>query len=129
MTGRLRGGGKRGRGSSAGSSKDVKDLDELNMLMVCPPKVNDDDVPAVKAALSLVLGSVLAWLETLNIPTLQMMEEILGKTMTGNLKHITNSYASHSSEMKKIERLRARITLVENWARIVFRKSYTEALI
>ena len=125
MTGRLRGGGKRGRGSSAGSSKDVKDLDELNMLMVCPPKVNDDDVPAVKAARSLqVHGSVLAWLETLDVNTLQMMEqEILGRPKTCSLERITSSYVSYSIEMKSLERLGGRIHLAENWARIVFRKS------
>ena len=65
----LRGGGKRGRGSSAGPSKDVKDLEELNMMIACHPKVNEDDSPQVKVALSLVRGSVLAWLETLDIPS------------------------------------------------------------
>ena len=70
LNGRLRGGGKRGR-SSTGSTKDIKELDELNMLIDCPPKVNDDDVPSVKAALSLVPGSVLTWLETLDVSTLQ----------------------------------------------------------
>ena len=99
------------------------------MLIDCPPRVNDDDVPAVKVALPLVFGSVFAWLETMDIPTLQMMEQdLLGRTKTGNFDHITNPYVSHSSEMKKIERLRARIAPAENWARIVFRRSFIETL-
>ncbi|MFM7983739.1 MAG: ubiquitin-like protein, partial [Candidatus Fonsibacter sp.] len=65
MAGRLRGGGKRGRPSTGVVAKDIKDLEELNMLIDCPPKVNDDDVPSVKVALSLVPGSVLTWLENI----------------------------------------------------------------
>ena len=85
----LRGGGKRGRGSSAGPSKDVKDLEELNMLIACQPKINEDDSPQVRATLSLVLGSVLAWLETVDIPTLEIMEQdnMLERPRTGNLDH------------------------------------------
>ena len=121
----LRGGGKRARAVS----RDVKDLEELNMLIACPPKINDNDLPQVKAALSLVPGSVLAWLETLEIPTLEEMErEILERPRTGNVEFICNSYVAYSIEMKNIDHQRTRMNLAENWARIVFRKSYIESL-
>ena len=104
-------------------------MEELNMLIACPPNINGDDIPSVKVALSLVLGSVLAWLETLDIPTLELMErEILERPKTGNVEHLANSYVAHSIEMKSIDYQRGRMKLAENWARIVFRKSYIETL-
>ena len=40
----------------------------------------------------------------------------------------TNTYMAHSIEMKNIDHQRVRMNLAENWARIVFRKSYIETL-
>ena len=72
---------------------------------------------------------MLAWLESLDIPTLEMMErEILERPKTGNIEYVTNSYVAHSIEMKNIDNQRGRMKLAENWARIVFRKSYIETL-
>ena len=111
------------------SKRMQRTLEDLNMLIACPPNINEDDVPAVKAALSLVLGSVLAWLETLSIPTLEMIErDILERLRTGNVEHLANSYVAYSNEMKMIDHHRARMKLAENWARTVFRKSYIETL-
>ena len=44
------------------------------------------------------------------------------------MEFLTNSYVAHSIEMKNIEYQRSRMKIAENWARIVFRKSYIETL-
>ena len=57
-----------------------------------------------------------------------MEQDILSRPKTGNVEHLANSYVAHSVEMKNIEHHRARMKLAENWARIVFRKSYIETM-
>ena len=95
MTGRLRGGGKRGRASAS--------IKETLVFLGVPQKL-DTDLPIVARALALEHIKIELWFDTIPLPQFEKLyNELDTMAYTGNIEQIARINCQYADEVKAIE--------------------------